>query len=357
MASQACRVEIPGYFHHGNCELLCKAASWTDILLFILGNYFVHAATVTAKPGQSILSTIVKVVSASLFPISGISHALSAIFSLAIFAPTDLQMAARAGALCTVVRVREATDGTDQPVEDGDGSVAADTVRTEQSNQQGSSHSGQPSAHKPNSNTYDIALDEIAERRDTPSRRLLSPPHDPELGESPLVEANDLVGSEPTKLAATRFHGCWKLPKGYNLIVVPRETKFVDDEPVQLPRLPLLQAVWRWMTTYFRAEEEPRIVISCSYNAVKILVALGQLIFAIVTLYRTRGDQIELYGYAAFGLTVVPFAWMSFLNLLANAICPEYSTKFLVESATLDELRSSPSYGNQGNACYYWWNI
>ncbi len=29
-----CEVNIPGYTHHGNCKLLCRQASWTDIASF-----------------------------------------------------------------------------------------------------------------------------------------------------------------------------------------------------------------------------------------------------------------------------------------------------------------------------------
>jgi hypothetical protein len=64
-----------------------------------------------------------------------------------------------------------------------------------------------------------------------------------------------------------------------------------------------------------------------------------QLIYAITTLYRTRGDQIAIFGYAAFGLTVTQYAWMSFVNLLGNWVCPHYPSLYLVESPTLSELR------------------
>lgn len=102
--STQCPVEIPGYFHHGNCELLCRRAEWTDVLLFYAGNYFAHAATVPADPGQSARTTLAKVLMAVFYPGSGMIHALRVISNRAIFAPTDLQMAARAGALCTVVK-------------------------------------------------------------------------------------------------------------------------------------------------------------------------------------------------------------------------------------------------------------
>jgi hypothetical protein len=80
-------------------------------------------------------------------------------------------------------------------------------------------------------------------------------------------------------------------------------------------------------------------VIACNYNVVKILVAVAQLAFALVTLYRTRGDQIAMYGYAAFGLTVAQYAWMSLLNLAGSLICPNYPSVFIVESQTLKRLR------------------
>jgi hypothetical protein len=79
--------------------------------------------------------------------------------------------------------------------------------------------------------------------------------------------------------------------------------------------------------------------VCCTYNFVKILVSIAQLLFAISTLYRTRGNQLDVYGYAAFGLTVAPYAWMSFINLLGNLMRPQYDAMFVVESTDLVELR------------------
>ncbi len=83
-----------------------------------------------------------------------------------------------------------------------------------------------------------------------------------------------------------------------------------------------------------------RSSVSCNHNVVKVLISLAQLIYAISTLYRTRGDQVTQYGYAAFGLTVAPYAWMTFINLLGNLMCPQYDAMFLVESKSLDQLRA-----------------
>jgi len=92
------------------------------------------------------------------------------------------------------------------------------------------------------------------------------------------------------------------------------------------------------MTLSFRQSEQNLTALSCSYNIAKIIISILQLLFAISTLYRTRGDQVSRYGYAAFGLTVIPYAYMSFLNLIGNAICPQYDAMYIVRSQGLDKL-------------------
>jgi hypothetical protein len=74
-----------------------------------------------------------------------------------------------------------------------------------------------------------------------------------------------------------------------------------------------------------------------SYNGIKGLASLIQLGYAIVTLYRSRGDQIEQYGYAAFGLTVVQYAVVSVVNLLANILTPDYPALYMVRSEVMKE--------------------
>ena len=80
--------------------------------------------------------------------------------------------------------------------------------------------------------------------------------------------------------------------------------------------------------------------ISSGTNTVKNLVALFQLFFAVLTLWRSRGNQIDTYGYAAFSLSVAPYAVMAVTNLLANALCLEYQTMFLVHNEILEEAES-----------------
>lgn len=133
---------------------------------------------------------------------------------------------------------------------------------------------------------------------------------------------------EPRQVFAIHIHGACRLPYTYNLVVVPGDATFVDDEPDTTKGL-------------LAPVDSAKISISSSYNFIKILVSLAQLLYAISTLYEARGDQIRRYGYAAFGLTVAPYAWMSFLNLVGNLVCPQYDSMYIVESSGLDELRQS----------------
>jgi hypothetical protein len=81
-----------------------------------------------------------------------------------------------------------------------------------------------------------------------------------------------------------------------------------------------------------------KVVLSSSSSMVKCAVAIVQVGFACLTLYRTRSDQVAKYGYAAFGLTVIPYAVMSIINLIANLLTPEYPTIFIVHSDGMDEF-------------------
>jgi hypothetical protein len=106
------------------------------------------------------------------------------------------------------------------------------------------------------------------------------------------------------------IHGSHHITGGYGLVFVPVDAEFSSEKKSSLP---------------------------CGYSAVKILVALGQLLYAASTLYWSKGDQITQYGYAAFGLTVAPYAVMSVVNLLGNLITPQYPAVYLVRSSVMTE--------------------
>jgi hypothetical protein len=99
-----------------------------------------------------------------------------------------------------------------------------------------------------------------------------------------------------------QIHGSFKMPPGYQLGFVPMHAKYQDTN------------------SYQSSNSSGTITLSCSYNSVKVLVSLGQAIYAITTLYRSHGDQITQYGYAAFGLMVAPYAVISVVNFVGSLI-------------------------------------
>ncbi|KAH7191643.1 hypothetical protein BKA60DRAFT_626035 [Fusarium oxysporum] len=136
-------------------------------------------------------------------PVIAVRRGFNAIFSLSKFGATDLEAAARAGALCKVIRTGE----------------------------------------------YARTLREFS------------------LSEGPSY-------------LRVKIHGRASLPEGYGLAIVPWNAVFQNDKD----------------------ENNNPITICSDWSVIKILVAIAQLLFAIATLYRTKGDHIDQFGYAAFGL-------------------------------------------------------
>lgn len=89
---------------YGDPNLLYTPMKSFNILIFFLANYFVHTVTVNALSGESTKNLAFAVFFAITFPLSGVSSHLEAIVRHASFCCDDLKKAARAGALCIIVR-------------------------------------------------------------------------------------------------------------------------------------------------------------------------------------------------------------------------------------------------------------
>jgi hypothetical protein len=272
----------------GQQNVCCRKAAWTDLLTFYLGNYVAHAVTTKNLPGQSIGGSIFAIVAALFWPMSGALRGVRFILSGAVFANTELQAAARAGALCMVVQ-------------------------------------------DPKANLDDFV----------PRQRLFHISHHVK-----FPSAADPL-PETLNFRSTKIHGRCQLPPGYVLTVVPGYVAFEDDGPMA-PNESSIQTIWASLKriylnikTTFTPINRRTTAISGSYSLVKIIIAILQALFATSTLYSSAGPQIDRFGYAAFGLTVAPYAVMSIINLLGNLICPEYSAMYIVETQTLRDLRSS----------------
>jgi hypothetical protein len=255
----------PGDSNHGDPGLLCRPSSWIDIAIFFLGNYFAHAATIITLPGESTISVAIASLAALLFPITGMVRGVRAIRRFSILGKNDLEVAARAGALCTIVRSS-------------------------------------------------------------------SPDHgDGKRSDFQIMSSGSLIFEELSH--SVTIHGRYPLEQDIFLRVVPQNSKFKNISRVSL---------WNRLLIQFKIKKaEPdakSTTISCDYNFLKILIALAQTIFAATTLYRTRGDQINQYGYAAFGLTVTPYIFMSVINLMGNLVTPSYSTLYIVRSNDMESV-------------------
>ncbi|KLU90454.1 hypothetical protein MAPG_10308 [Magnaporthiopsis poae ATCC 64411] len=151
-------------------------------------------------------------------------------------------------------------------------------------------------------------------------------------------------------LLTTKVHGLCRLPEGYELVIVHRHATCVDDEikiKTPPPPAPWRRRLSRKLNGMLHPEPQATVSLSSSYNFIKAIISIVQLGLTISTLYRARGDQLDRYGYAAFGLTVSPYAWMSLVNMFGNLMCPQYDSVFVVGSDGLDHLERRLAAGDE----------
>ena len=138
------------------------------------------------------------------------------------------------------------------------------------------------------------------------------------------------------------IHGSIDIPasKGYELAYVSSNAEFENDF---IPETSARKSSSSWsissaISSCISPPTAPT-AISSSYNIMGGLIALAQAIYTSVTLYQARGDQIDQYGYAAFGLTVAPFVLMSIINLIGNIFSPTYDAIYMIETSVMSEAR------------------
>jgi hypothetical protein len=149
------------------------------------------------------------------------------------------------------------------------------------------------------------------------------------------------ICDEGVALDINKIHGQISVPKGYHF-------KILRDE------FEILRDYFEKVEVEFSSPSGGSIKLSSTCNPLKAISAIVQLVFACITLYRSRGDQLNRYGYAAFGLTVVPFAVMSFVNLIANITTPDYPAVFMVRTETMDKAERDGGIFVGAVATLYW---
>lgn len=201
----------------------------------------------------------------------------------------DLQHAARAGALCAIIRTRNWRPWPNETIK---GCRLTDLTRTGEG-----------------IGTARLVVEEINQ----PERIPLFDDYGKDLKTrvSPMIK---------------NIHGeiMLPLPPGYALRILPVDIRVTSRIKHSFPP--------------GRHRSKPGI--SQSYSFVKYVSSIAQLSYGCVTLFRTKGDQLDRYGYAAFGLTVLPYVIMSLLNFVANTVTPDYASLYLVWSEVMEEAIS-----------------
>ncbi|KZT69095.1 hypothetical protein DAEQUDRAFT_811557 [Daedalea quercina L-15889] len=114
------------------------------------------------------------------------------------------------------------------------------------------------------------------------------------------------------------IHGHIEVPQGYSL-AVPADKSYTEH--------------------LIARDLKPTIDIKIhrASGVMQMLVSVVQIIAAMYTLYSTQGAQIQRWGYAAYGLSVLPYALMSVMNILCASIVGEYASGHVLRTPILHE--------------------
>ncbi|KDQ51988.1 hypothetical protein JAAARDRAFT_40601 [Jaapia argillacea MUCL 33604] len=150
------------------------------------------------------------------------------------------------------------------------------------------------------------------------------PPDFHELDESPAILPSATITIDDTSVFAkvackhVQIHGEMRLPKGYHLAY--------PDVGGLLPEI-----------FPFNSPLNKNAPLSRSQSWLKMAISIAQLGYSSATVYQTRGSQLDRYGYAAFGLSVFPYAFMSLANLICIGLVGEYPSLYVLRTGIMDE--------------------
>jgi len=119
------------------------------------------------------------------------------------------------------------------------------------------------------------------------------------------------------------IHGHIRVPAGYSL-AVPADKSYTEH--------------------LIARDLDPTINIKIhrARGVMQMLVSVVQIIAATYTLYSTEGAQVARWGYAAYGLSVFPYALMSVMNILCASIVGEYASGHVLRTPVLHEAEHRP---------------
>lgn len=118
----------------------------------------------------------------------------------------------------------------------------------------------------------------------------------------------------------TNIHGSYYLPTGYCFQIMPRNT--------------ILKPFDGLVKIYGTAR---KVDICCNNNWTTPLASIVQLYASSTTLFTHRPDLTQRWGYASFHLTVIPYLFMTVINLITAMRCPDFPYLYMVHTDIMDE--------------------
>lgn len=315
----------------------CVRTSWFDVCWFVFTNYVLHALSVRSLPGENVYASTVFKLCCLLIPYTGLRRGLSLISRATNFTSDDLQGAARANALCMVIRKNDwrphagdeivgchieiqnsSTDPTTAPGEKMGGTGILQETETVES-----------------SNSSEIGTNKDEKGLSVSVKDTYSPPSCGGLVNRItrlMIETHRFQDKAPTNSILdhqnVKIQGRCELPPGYALSYIPKDMKIYPRIPYAENPIPRLFSIEPYSKTH----------LSSAHDFPRILFSITQTVSGAYALYKARGSQIERYGYAAFGLTVLPYIVVSIINFLGALVTSEYETVFVVHSSMMDEM-------------------
>ena len=303
-----------------NPHIYCEKTQWYHVCWFFFSNYLLHALSVRSLPGENNYSTTVFKLCCLLVPYTGVRRGLCLVSRASSLAKDDLQAAARAGALVMVTR------GKDWRPVDGD-TISGCRIQGAEADSRPQSSQEWEKSRDINRTTEEV--DHVSYRGPTLQIKDTYQPAPPSSYATrlyrTLVQTHFFRSSSPSSCLVDheniKLHGYCELAPGYALAYVPQQVK-----------------IFARRSSTENQTSKPQTRVSSTHGIPRILFSLIQTVSGGYSLFKARGSQIDRYGYAAFGLTVIPYMVVSVINFLGSMLTSEYETCYVVHSAMMDEM-------------------
>ncbi|KAL8949949.1 MAG: hypothetical protein Q9222_003981 [Ikaeria aurantiellina] len=335
-------------------QVWCQPTHWYDILWFFFANFLLHALSVRSLPGENAFSSTVFKFCCLLIPYTGVRRGLCLIYRAGNLANNDLQAAARANALCMVIRAPDWRPRDGQIVEgctfEEPPKKPAKSCWWKWKKKSNPQHGVSVPGLNEKAVIEELCPVRSATENSVQAHRLLNgsevmlktkdlympslPRNRIEYLTRYLIESNRFRSQPPTVNKVdhlnVKIHGVCQLAPGYALSYIPEDVKIFSH----IKHLRSLS-----ISRLLGLNHAPQIKLASTHDVPRILFSIIQTVSGAYSLYKARGSQIDRYGYAAFGLTVLPYMMVSIINLIGSLLTNEYETLYLVHSSTMDEMK------------------